>query len=391
MARLGYGGFEGGSLSFDSFVAPLTPVLTGSPVLEATIVRTGAGSLKIAPSSGVAQHWDSGSTIAATDRLRVYVRVTARPASTARAIIGSAATINIRLNPNGTLEAFISGAGGSIGTSATALTDTTRWYRIEIDATVTTGGIYIDGVKEINASGVTAFAARVLFGSSDTVADTYTAYYDDWAVDSAGLPGAGACALLLPTADSSVGGSWTLGTGTAMASNGFGSVDNAPPVGVADLAVGSDPKQIRNAGANTNYVATIAAYTTQLGAADTVNATYGIAWVGAPVSTGAKTGALQITANPAQGSATAFQNNSGQYWTGSAAGTWPTNWKRVRTAIDAAPSVTLATNPTLSLQISGGTTSRIAMCCSLGIYVDYTPAVVTQVPYRSPYPQLLAH
>ena len=50
------------------------------------------------------------------------------------------------------------------------------------------------------------------------------------------------------------------------------------------------------------------------------------------------------------------------------------------------PSVTLGSNPTLSLNITGGTTSRIAMGCHMGIYVDYTPAAG---PPPEPLPQPL--
>lgn len=373
MARTEFFGFETASVRAEANQS----AFGGSGMaFDNTIARTGAYSLKAAAVSGA-----SGVlTLLATtgDFVRAYVRVTARPASTARVIYGATGgnSVNLRLNPNGTI-AYYQGVT-LVGTSTTALTDTSRWYRVEWRGGTAASGtvLQIDDVVEVTAA-PSAWPLTSAFGPNDTVADTYTVYFDDVARDNAAFPGDGNVALLVPISDSSVGAGWQKpgGTTTGLST----SVDDTPPIGVADSTSGTNAeKQIRNASsAASSYVATMTSYATAgVGASDTINAVQSFVAVGAPVSTGAKTGSQQITANPAAASATAFAANSGQFWTGAAAGTFPTGWKLERAAAVNAPSVTIASSPTLSLNITGGTASRVADCCFMGMYVDYTPAGV---------------
>lgn len=258
------------------------------------------------------------------------------------------------------------------------------------DAVTSDTLLRIDGVAEVTGSVTSGISFGL--GTNDTVADTYTAYYDDWTMDDAPWPGDSKVVLLQPVSDNSVGSGWQKpGGGTT---NLYTSVDNTPPVGIADTTSAANAEnQIRNASANSNYVANMTTYTNAgIGASDTVNAVMAVAITGAPSATGAKTGSLQITANPAD-TATAFQSTSNFYRaSGVNAGTYVTGWFRQINPVVSSPSVTLGDSPTLSLNITGGTAARIAMCCFMGIYVDYTPGAADErVPKSSPMPQLLAH
>lgn len=385
MALTHFSGFEAGEAT-----------RTGAgATFDATIKRSGARSLKIAAASNVITYGDLssffGSTV--TGFLRFYVRITALPSSASRLLFGSNETA-ILLGSNGKLV-FRTGAT-TFPDTATALTDTTRWYQIGVPLGAVTSGtlLQIDGVTETTGTKAAQAVAAYWFGDGEGFnTETYTAYFDDVAIDGSAFPNAGSVVLLSPTSDNgSSAASWTKPGGST--TNRNTSVDNVPPVGVADSTnVAQAENQIRNATANASYVANMTTYTAAgIGASDTVNAIRSFVSVGAPVSTGAKTGSQQITANPAAGAATAFAANSGQFWTGSAASTFPSGWKWERGPVSSAPSVTLGNAPTLSLNITGGTASRIADCCFMGIYVDYTPAAVAAaaVPYTRPYPPLLA-
>jgi len=121
-----------------------------------------------------------------------------------------------------------------------------------------------------------------------------------------------------------------------------------------------------------------------------VEALLPIVSTGAPVATGAKTGSVGIASNPVIANL-ALQANTNQFWTGTAAGTYPTGWKWSIGTLTELPSVTLATSPVGRITITGGTASRIAMTCALMMYVGYTPAAVaTTYITRNPFPWLQA-
>ncbi len=90
--------------------------------------------------------------------------------------------------------------------------------------------------------------------------------------------------------------------------------------------------------------------------------------------TGAKTGSIGVVSNPTVANI-AFPS-SANFWSGVTAGTYLTGWKWEHGTSTDAPTVTLATQPVTRVTVTGGTASRIAMCCAMLIYVDYTPAVV---------------
>jgi len=339
---------------------------------DTSTVRTGTYSGKVALTSGSTGFFTFPTPT--SGYCRFYVLVTSRPATTARILFGSAAAagfINLRLNPAGTIGFYTQNT--LIGTSTTALTDTSRWYMIELrraDGTSVTV-LQIDGVAEVTGS-PSSWTLAASCGSTDTVADTYTAYFDDLTLDGAAFPGPGKVVLLKPTADSAVGTGWTLGTGTAISSNGFGSVDNTPPVGVTNLEAGSDPKQIRNAAsaANSNYDATMTTYTAVgIGASDTINSIDPFVLTAAPVVTSAKQGTVGVASNPAI--TNIALSVDGAFWEGNAEGTYSTGWKLSHGTLTSSPSVTLGTAPVMRItQVTSST--RIATVCFMGIYVDYT-------------------
>lgn len=374
MTRISFFGFETGAFLSEWG----TSSGAGTNIsFDTSTVRTGTYALKVAAASGA-----SGAIspqVAQGHRRRVYLRVTARPASTPRQVMGS----GLRLRSDGKIEVYNSSLILH-GTSTTALTDTTKWYRIEYDSLPAANGdpvLRIDGVDEVLQSGGATFFS-LSFGTNDTVADTYTAYFDDYASDDTDWPGDGAVSLLVPISDSSRV-DWTGGGGGT--TNLWEAVNNIPPVGVADT--GTDASQIRDAtnGATDDYVANLTTYTNAgIGAGDTINAVQAFAVVAAPVTTSAKTGSLQTT-NPAEA-----EVNFGSFYSGVNAGTFPTGWVRRGHTITQTPSVTLGNSPTLELGQRVSST-RIAMCCFMGIYVDYTPAVVTgNPPHTNIMPPLLA-
>jgi hypothetical protein len=346
---------------------------------DGTIVRADGKSLKIVAASGTSASlaWIASSTC----WVRFALRVTARPATTARSIFGNptAGGSNLQLNANGTIT-YNNGAGGSY-TSSTALTDTSKWYVVQMASTAS-ASVTVLKVDSESVTGNGGLINSGAIGPADAVADTYTIYITDAAADNADFPGDGSVVWLAPASDNTVGSGWTDSGGAATGL--FASVDNSPPVGIADTT-SSAGHQIRNASsAAASYIANLETYTAGgVPTGATVNAVRAFASTAAPVSTNAKSGTLQITTNPAEGSATAFpagSGSAGQFWNGSAAGTYPTGWKRFANAIVATPSVTLGTAPQLTLAITAGTASRIAMCCEMGMYVDYTPAAAAGNP-----------
>jgi hypothetical protein len=322
---------------------------------------------------------------------RFYFNVPSLPSTTADiAALGSA--VSVRLTSSGHIQLW---TGSQVGSDSAATIAANTWYRVELQLIVdssnryTGGELRLDGTTVATASGslvdVTGIQLTVGWtGAASLPGANQVVYLDDWALNNtAGAannswPGDGKVVILLPTADSAVGTGWTLGTGTAISANsGSTAVKNVPPLGVADLAAGSDPKQIRNAAsaANSNYDATMTTYTAAgVPAGATVNAVGPWVATAAPVATTPKTGTVGVVSNPV------ITNISlgtlafvGGFWEGHAAAAYPTGWKWSPGTIANAPTVTLGTAPVMRVtQVTAST--LIAMVCFMAIYVDYTPA-----------------
>lgn len=363
-------GFELGHLYAEAVASGAVAPVVGSVALETTIIRTGTYSLKLTPASGATGYWNgrTSTTAADTDYLRFYVRVTSLPA-TARVLAGVVAATRLMLNPSGTLTLF--GTPNSV-VSSVALTDTTKWYRIDIKALLAGGAgslaLSIDGVSQGSTdSGGSAIGLR--FGADDTVAATYTAYIDDVRYDSTDIRGAGQAVLLLPVSDNA-NTNWTAGAGGT--TNLWSAVDNIPPAGLASASE-SATSNIESASSTgtANYVANLKTYTNAgIGAADTLNEVYPRLRHGEDIATGTKTGSYELTANPVIASQTfTFGADGGAHAADGNSVLWLTHGGTSTRA----PAVTLGSSPTMKV-IKTDTTTRVGCVDFMGMYVDYTPA-----------------
>lgn len=371
--------------------------LVGTTTRDTVTFRSGAASFKCDSTGANATAFTSiiptwTLAVSRTYFIRAYYNTSATPTGNAT-IMGSAGastTVRVRINTSGQAELWINNA--KQGSASTAINDGS-WHRVELkwttdaasSTTVVAAELLVDGTSIATFSGSVGGAAMSHnYGWVDAPGASKVINVDDVSInDSTGsvnnsYPGDGRVVLLKPISDNAVGSGWTNsgGTGTSL----FDSVDNTPPTGIADTT-SNNGHQIRNASSNSaSYDANLGAYSTAVGsgggglaAGDTVNAV--IPWIAtaAPVSTAAKTGSVGIASNPVIANV-ALTANSGQFWSGTAAGTYPTGWKWSAGTVTETPTVTLGTSPVMRVTITGGTATRIAMACSMFLYVDYTPA-----------------
>lgn len=357
MARLFTGGAEaasGGTL-LDLGGHPQSGAGTS---WSSTVARTGTHSIKCDsgagntnPYAGAAMSAGLPATNGVTYFVRGYFRFANLPTTQTPILRSNSSASNgvsVRLTTGGLLQLFNEVTATQIGSdSATTIAaDNATWYRIELSYTFNASAqisaceAQLDGVSIATGSGLTATYTVQTPGLGWITAPgaNSVCYVDDHAInDSTGgsqnsWPGSGKVVVLLPTGDSAVGTGWTLGTGTAI-SGGSGStaVKNVPPLGVADLAAGSDTKQLRNAtsNANSNYDATMATYASAgIGSSDTVTVVDPMVVTAAPVSTSAKQGTLGVSSNPVIANvALSAAGTAGAFWQGNAAGTYATGWK----------------------------------------------------------------
>lgn len=377
--------------------------------------RSGAFAYRCASGAGNATSfvaWVPTVSAASTSYfLRGYFRFTDLPTATIYILGFSTSTgdgIWIRLTSAGDLQVWDGKNNAQIGSNlAGAITaDATTWYMLEVSMTIdgsahpSAGEGRLNGVSFASGSITTATACtdQINAGWFSAPGASKTLDVDDVALNNSSggsqnsWPGSGNVVLLIPTATSAAGTGWRLGTNTAEGGNGWNSVNNEPPVGVADLAVGSDPKQIRNATANANdsFDATMTTYTAAgVTTGATVNVVDPITATAAPVVTSAKQGTVGVVSNPAIANiALAAGGTSGAFWSGVAANTYPTGWKWSHGTITYAPAVTLGTAPVMRItQVTSST--RIAIVCFMGMYVDYTPATAATSLIWQPAPTTL--
>lgn len=355
--------------------------LGGTSSISQTQARTGTSSLRCNPGSGASGYVDLGIPTGTYDGWGLYI---ATLPSVERTIRGSGSVARVGLRSDGKLSVY-NGSNTLIGTSTTALT-TGQWYWIgtRSEAISSVALLQINGVDEVSGTQTDQFSGA--YGCIGTEASAIDVYIDDIIRLNTGFLAPSKVGLLLPTADSAGGTGWVLGTGTALGGNGWVAVDNTPPVGVADLAAGSDVKQIRNAtaAANSNYDATMTTYTAAgVGESDSVLAIRPIVVTAAPVSTSAKQGTVGVASNPAIANiALGAGGTAGAFWSGVAGGTYPTGWKVSFGTLTDAPSVTVGTAPVMRVtQVTSST--RIAVVCFMGIQVAWTPAAAggTDTPF----------
>ncbi len=414
MARLFHSGAEidasGSTAAQNAGPDGLRNVTNGALTRDTAVFRSGLASWKF-DSTGSNGTAFCTTPITYTDGrtyfARVYLNSTLVSGAT-KEILGFGAIgagIAVYYSTTGTVGLI---ANNNLQTPESAAINDGAWHRIELSATATATGNWTAGELRVDGISIATFSGSFTRGGSTQFfwgwslqpGASKVINMDDLAVnDSTGsanttFPGSGKVLLLSPTADSAVGTGWTLGTGTAISSNGFGSVDNTPPTGVADLAVGSDPKQIRNASnnANVNYDATMTTYTAAgVTAGDTINAVIPWTATAAPVSTSAKQGTVGVASNPAiTNIALGATGTSGAFWSGLAGGTYGAGWKWSPGTVTELPAVTLGTAPVMRItQVTAST--RIAVVCAMFIYVDLTPpSSLIQQPCNFQDPGMLA-
>jgi len=123
-----------------------------TPVIDTTTFRSGAASLEAATASNVTEGMTYRYAAANSNDdyyLRSYVNITTLPSTQTKIMVFSDSTpsdqASIRLNTDGTLEAWNEEDSAQVGSDSLALT-TGRWYRLELRVDSTTiGSTVIDG------------------------------------------------------------------------------------------------------------------------------------------------------------------------------------------------------------------------------------------------------
>jgi len=386
MARaVGIYGFETGHLLSEANYAPASTGagnadqghIVGNVSIETSIVHSGSGSLKVAPASGANGYWsyyslDSSPSVRFS---RMYVRITSLPSSNARLLAGVGETYGLKINPDGTLTLTHGLAPAIVGTTTMALTDASHWYRIEFDYGIVSDPaqkLYIDGSLEISNENFGQSGNFGVFGAKDTVADTYTAYFDDIGYDDSSLPGAGRVALLVPVSDSARDTLWTGGAGGT--TNLWNAVNNIPPIGTSSE---TDLTQIEHAGgaagttdkynANMGKPGGAGGYLEAgIGLYSKINGVQPIICSGEDASAGDKLLNFINLSNPTTTNVTNSNIGTG------ALGVFPSNWYSLRAPVLSSPAIDLKVVPVMTV-IRPETASRVASVCFMGIYVDYTP------------------
>lgn len=387
MARTGFTGFETGLPAAESMADGINwagTVIGTTITCDSSIARTGTYSLKVVPTSGATCYCDLGVGIAGW--ARVYMRVTSRPATTARGVWGFAANLHVMLNPDGTLE--LKNGAASIGTSKTALTDTSRWYMVEVRVSGGTSVpvLRIDGSEEVIGS-PSSWLMSSMFGNNDTVADTYTVYFDDFCIDDAGFPGPGYSVLLRPTSLNAAGG-WVEGDGAGTAGMAA-AVATRPPPGLASASETSATNiESPTNSATDNCDMNMTSYTAAgIPAQDEIVAVRAFVRHGEDIATSTKAGAIQLISNPAgsEESGWNFGADGGAHGSdATSASLWVNKVGTIIQSLALLRTIARGTEPVLRVGKRTATT-RVVCVDFMGIYVDVTPApaaAMPQVPVR---------
>lgn len=407
MARLWTVGFEIGSAAQAAASDGLS--LNGA-TFSATKVRSGAQALKADSAAGNLAaniQRNANDTVApvsgVTYLFRAYMLFDNLPGSTVEVTrLGATTWASARLTSAGKLQLFDDTGAAQIGSdsSETIAADGTTWHRIELSCKVVSGGG--TDVFELRLNGTTVATGSANYTDSlisyaanagwiSAPGANKICYVDDMALndDSGGsqnsYPGSGKVVLLVPTADSARGTGWVNDANAA--SGFFDANDNKPPAGIAQTVASTGLHQIQNATSNANSSVdlTMQTYTVAgIGSTDTINVITPCVFTGAPVVTAAKAGTVGVVSNPTIANISlGATGTSGAFWQGATAGTWAAGWKWSQGTQTYAPSVTVGTAPVMRItQVTSST--RIAMVCFMGMYVDYTPfAAAFAFPFQS--------
>ncbi len=377
-------GFEMGHVNEANSTGNVSPNEGNKGVVQSVTVRTGTFALKCTPTATIGATVEfQRRTAAGFDNIfqscRFYMQVLALPSST-ELICSAGGVLSLRLTSTGTLQLWSSSTIRA--TSTNALSVDGLWHRIEWDNGWSSGNgtrVFVDGVSWATNTtdvGITPQGAGQLGCNTN---GTILAF-DDVVWDNSTLGGARASdyevILLKPVSDNARGTNWTAGAGGT--TNLFDAVNNSPPVGVADASA-TNLSQIRNAAKDTtgNYDANCTSYTAAgIAAADTINSVMALCNDAQAVFGVALGGAVVIVSNPSGQTETAFDfEDNGS----TNSHTFPTGWTTHVGPVTASPTVTLGTQPVVRVgkRVSSKTAVDIDF---MGIYVDYTPAVVAFAP-----------
>jgi hypothetical protein len=399
MARL----FTSGAEAKDSGTVNLVNLIdgyrqgTGTLTFDTGTVRSGACAFKYASGAGgsaISSRFAFTGVASRNYYMRFYVNSPGLPTATAtiwQSDAVASTSFLVKMTTTGTLQLF---AGTTQVGSDSAALSTNTWYRVEVHWNIGTGAtdaadLLLDGtsVASTTTANITDTASALVVWGLNTAGGTNNnlfiddvALNDDQGASQNTYPGDGKVVLLLPTSDAGVGTGWTNDAGGTATLNV--DVDNIPPIGITDTSSGTGLNQVRNATSNANVTVdeNMTTYTAAgVPAGATIKVIDPIVATAAPVVTSAKQGLVGVVSNPAiTAIALGAGGTAGAFWSGVAGGTYPTGWKISHGTITYAPAVTLGTAPVMRIQQVTAST-RIAVCCFMGIYVDYTPAAAAAV------------
>lgn len=378
MTRIGMAGAEVGAVAAD-------PVVIGGTVaIVSTPARTGTGAYSLASGGSNYLRFNFTRTPSRWTYGRCWIRLTAFPATaTPIAMVHDGTTIlhNIYIRANGTLSRLT--PTGSVS----APIPTNEWHCLEIAAWGDTATEYrliarLDGVQfddftnpsPSNAPDSMRFGWPAGGGAGTIYLDDL-AFNDDTGTDQNSWPGVnGAIVLLKPASDQAVGADWKLGTGTTPSANAFDALNNVPPVGVTNGAVGSDPKQIRDivnniTAPNANADVKLGAYSTVIPIDATVRVAQAVAVAGHSSASVAQDIEFGLVSGPSESRPTVNLQAG-------AVGTYPTGWRNARGTMVYDPSVASSDQPVLRLGKRTGSTVA-HLCCLMGLYIEYEPSLAT--------------
>lgn len=246
MARTAMTGWEWGYAREGVSTLSTSGVGAGATV-SSIAARSGAFGLRLlAGAAGVNTSVTSAVPIGGgSDYWRLYFRLSSATAGTSWPFMGTtgAGVFNARIEAtSGSAFTLTVYSGTTLQATVAALSFNT-WYRLEAQAG---NRVRLDG-SDIFVGSVGSMSIDVGQASSSTA---YEVHLDDFVADDANWPGEGKVALLLPASQNSVTASTWQKPGGAT-TNMHTSVDNVPPVGVADSTnVAQAENQIRNAVSN---------------------------------------------------------------------------------------------------------------------------------------------
>lgn len=375
MSRIGFGGAELASTFMDGLTA------AGTVNYNTTTKRSGSTAFDH-PGSDSRCIYSHTNVTGVWFFARTWIYFSANPAVAIRIATWST-SINYQGGVTLGTDGKITGSDGTVSASAYA----PGWHCIEIGLKFNTvndwrvksrvDGVDLGGEVTKNPS---VTPDRFNWGNTNAVAHGITLLSDDWAInDDTGSaqnswPGITEKIILsLPVSDNTVGADWKLGAGGTPSNNAYESLNNSPPTGKAN-GTAVDGDQVRDGIASqTDPAASLdvncQSYTTAgAPAGATITATRAAGSICLAAGGTARNMALRILSNPAD--AAEVLNTCGT----AAAGTYPSNWQPATGSVSSNPSVANGTSPVVRVA-KRTTVSATLVCCALGVYFGYEPAV----------------